>query len=476
MVNGVLYTTGGTRRAVIALDAKSGELIWVAHRSRGEARGRLPAPTLGTRRLVLDRRQGRRAHRLRDDRLQAGGAEREDRAADRVVRDQRHRRSQSRGREGTRVPIDLETGEIGMHSTPAGRQDIVIIGSAMREGAPSRRTTTPKGSSARSTSARGRSCGSSTPFRAPASSAARRGRTTRGRPTATSASGRRSAWTRSSASCISPSKRRHRISTAVIVPGNNLFAESLVCVDLKTGQRKWHFQFVHHPVWNFDVSSAPILADITVDGPGDQGGRGAEQAVVPLRLRSRHGQAHVANRREVRFRRHVPGEKTSPTQPSPDQTSRYARSRSSVPDDLIDFTPELHAQAMKLTERYRFGPMFNPPIAGQCRSACWATWQRHGGTNWTGGGYDPETAHRVCAGRQHAERIAWRRRAAERVLGHPVHLGESGRAALRRDPWTGRLLCRRLALPPSVRAKPGATQRQPRRRSAAPRRQPRLRG
>ena len=49
-------------------------------------------------------------------------------------------------------------------------------------------------------------------------------------------------------------------------PGNNLFAESLVCVDLKTGQRKWHFQFVHHPIWNFDMSSAPLLADVTIDG------------------------------------------------------------------------------------------------------------------------------------------------------------------------------------------------------------------
>ena len=80
-------------------------------------------------------------------------------------------------------------------------------------------------------------------------------------------------------------------------PGNNLFAESLVCVDLKTGQRKWHFQFVHHPLWNFDMSSAPLLADITVDGTRDQGGGGAEQAGLPLRVRSRDRPAGVADRR-----------------------------------------------------------------------------------------------------------------------------------------------------------------------------------
>ena len=78
-------------------------------------------------------------------------------------------------------------------------------------------------------------------------------------------------------------------------PGNNLFAESLVCVDLKTGQRKWHYQLVHHPIWNFDNSSAPLLLDINVNGKADQGGRAAEQAGVAVRLRSRHRPAGVAD-------------------------------------------------------------------------------------------------------------------------------------------------------------------------------------
>ena len=79
-------------------------------------------------------------------------------------------------------------------------------------------------------------------------------------------------------------------------PGNNLYGESLVCVDLKTGQRKWHFQIVHHPIWDYDLSSAPILLDINVGRQADQGGRAAEQGSVPLRVRSHHRPAGVADR------------------------------------------------------------------------------------------------------------------------------------------------------------------------------------
>ena len=83
-------------------------------------------------------------------------------------------------------------------------------------------------------------------------------------------------------------------------PGNNLYGESLVCVDLATGKKKWHFQFVHHPLWNDDMSSAPLIADVTIDGRAAQGRRGAEQAGLALGVRSRHGRADLADRREGR--------------------------------------------------------------------------------------------------------------------------------------------------------------------------------
>ena len=132
-------------------------------------------------------------------------------------------------------------------------------------------------------------------------------------------------------------------------PGNNLFGESLVAVDLKTGQRKWHFQLVHHPLWNYDNSSAAILADINVDG----------RAVKAVALPHKVGWLYVFDRvtgepvwpieeRPVP-KGDVPGEWYSPTQPFPTKPPAYAR-QAITTDDLIDFTPELRAQALKLME------------------------------------------------------------------------------------------------------------------------------
>src|SRR5438128_12445713 len=116
-------------------------------------------------------------------------------------------------------------------------------------------------------------------------------------------------------------------------PGNNLFAESLVCVDLKTGQRKWHFQLVHHPIWNFDNSSAPLLADINVDG----------RAIKAVAVPSKTGFLYVFDRvtgqpvwpieeRPVP-QSDIPSEKTSPTQPYPTKPPAYAR-QFLKPEDL----------------------------------------------------------------------------------------------------------------------------------------------
>jgi quinoprotein glucose dehydrogenase len=180
-------------------------------------------------------------------------------------------------------------------------------------------------------------------------------------------------------------------------PGNNLFAESLVCVDLKTGKRKWHYQVVHHPIWDYDLSSAPILADIVVNG----------KAIKAVAMPSKQAWVYVFDRvtgepvwpieeRPVP-KGDVPGEWYAPTQPFPTKPPAYARQAVTV-DDLIDFTPELRAQALKQIERYRNGPIFNPPtlskVEGPLAGLTIAT--LNGGTNWPGGGYDPET-HTVFA-------------------------------------------------------------------------------
>jgi quinoprotein glucose dehydrogenase len=180
-------------------------------------------------------------------------------------------------------------------------------------------------------------------------------------------------------------------------PGNNLFAESIVCVDLKTGKRKWHFQMVHHPIWDYDLSSAPILADINVDG----------KAIKAVAVPSKQGWLYVFDRvtgkpvwpieeRPVP-KGDVPGEWYSPTQPFPTKPPAYAR-QYIAENDLIDFTPELRAQAIKLIAQYKNGPMFNPPalskLEGPLAALTIAT--LNGGTNWPGAGYDPET-HTVFA-------------------------------------------------------------------------------
>ena len=147
-------------------------------------------------------------------------------------------------------------------------------------------------------------------------------------------------------------------------PGNNLFGESLVCVDLKTGQRKWHFQIVHHPIWDYDLSSAPILADITVNG----------RAIKAVAVPSKEAFLYVFDRvtgqpvwpieeRPVP-KGDVPGEWYSPTQPFPTKPPAYARQAVTV-DDLIDFTPEMREQALKNFRLYKTGPMFTPPVVSK---------------------------------------------------------------------------------------------------------------
>src|SRR5206468_702101 len=140
-------------------------------------------------------------------------------------------------------------------------------------------------------------------------------------------------------------------------PGNNLFGESLVCVDLKTGQRKWHFQFVHHPVWDHDMSSAAMLTDVNKDG----------KIVKAVAVPSKQGYVYAFNRitgeplwpmvETPVPQSDVPGEKTSATQPIPmdahGKPFAYARPCIKVPDDIIDFTPALRAEALDNLQRYR---------------------------------------------------------------------------------------------------------------------------
>jgi quinoprotein glucose dehydrogenase len=184
-------------------------------------------------------------------------------------------------------------------------------------------------------------------------------------------------------------------------PGDNLFGESLVCVDLKTGQRKWHFQFVHHPIWDHDMSSAPLIADVTIEGkPRKVVAVPSKQAFVYVFDRVTGEPIWPIVETPVP-QGDVPGEWYAKTQPIPTKPPAYGRPGMKIPEDVIDFTPELRAQAMEMLKRYKWGPntfpysgtLYNPPIVGDVNGLIGAIniGNASGGTNWPGGGYDPET-------------------------------------------------------------------------------------
>jgi quinoprotein glucose dehydrogenase len=180
-------------------------------------------------------------------------------------------------------------------------------------------------------------------------------------------------------------------------PGNNLFGESLVCVDARTGQRKWHYQLVHHPLWDMDISSAPILADIVVDGkPVKAVAQPTKQGFLYVFDRVTGKPVWPIEERPVE-KGNVPGEWYAPTQPFPTKPPVYSRNGVSK-DDLIDFTPALRDQALTAISKYKIGPVYTPPVASKADGplATLTLGTAAGGTNWPGASYDPET-HTVYA-------------------------------------------------------------------------------
>ena len=176
-------------------------------------------------------------------------------------------------------------------------------------------------------------------------------------------------------------------------PGNNLFAETLVAVDLKTGARKWHFQLVHHPIWDHDISSAPLLVDAVIDGrPRKLVAQPTKQSFLYVFDRIT-GQPIWPMPETAVPQSDVPGEKTSATQPIPTKPPPYARTHVTV-DDVIDFTPQLRATALENLKKFRWEP--TPFIPGVVPSATRLgainVGNTVGGINWPGASFDPETA------------------------------------------------------------------------------------
>jgi quinoprotein glucose dehydrogenase len=176
--------------------------------------------------------------------------------------------------------------------------------------------------------------------------------------------------------------------------GNNLYGSSIVALNAETGERVWHFQTVHHDLFDYDLPAAPVLIDITVAG----------RPIKALAQVTKHGFLFVLDRatgapvwpieeRPVP-KSTVPGETASPTQPHPTKPPPYEH-QGLTENDLIDFTPELRAEALEIVKRYVIGPPFTPPsVIGEGPNAKLGTIQlagASGGANWNGGAFDPET-------------------------------------------------------------------------------------
>ena len=177
-------------------------------------------------------------------------------------------------------------------------------------------------------------------------------------------------------------------------PGDNLFSQSLVCVEAETGERVWHHQLVHHGLWDYDMPTAPILMDLTVDGrPIEAVVQITKQAFAFVFDRATGEPVWPIEERPVP-QSGTPGEQTSPTQPFPTKPPAFDR-QGSTEDNLIDFTPELRAEALEIVKRYTTGPMFTPPtVRGDGPNDNQGTIQlpgSQGGADVQGAAFDPET-------------------------------------------------------------------------------------
>ena len=393
MVNGMIYTTAGTRRSVVALDARTGELKWVygmdegpraaasprqlsgrgvSYWTDGKGDDRVVFVTIGYQLVSLNARTGQPIPSFGKNGvidLKVG-----------VVI-------------GKDKQIDLEKGEIGLHSTPTVVGDTIIVGSSMAEGLGYRYSTNAKGLVRAYEAKSGKPIWRFNTIPMPGEF---------GNETWENGSwewtGNTGVWTQITADpeaglVYLPVEDPTIDEYGGHRPGDNLFAESLVAVDLKTGKRKWHFQLAHHPLWDHDISSAPLLIDATIDGrPRKLVAQPTKQSFLYVFDRLT-GQPIWPMPETAVPQSDLPGEKTSKTQPIPSKPPAYARTHVTT-DDLIDFTPALRATAIENLKRFRWEPTpYIPPVlAAEGRLGSINVGNTVGGINWPGAAFDPETA------------------------------------------------------------------------------------
>jgi quinoprotein glucose dehydrogenase len=396
MVNSTLYFTAGTRRTAVALDATTGELLWmhkvdegergeaaprrlsgrgVAFWSDGKGDDRIIYVTPGYVMYALDAKTG-----IPVPGFGTGG-----------MVDLKQNNDQE---------IDLVTGEIGLHSAPIVAKDVIVMGAAHREGGAPRSKTNAKGYVRGFDVRTGKRLWifHTIPLKGEA------GYDTWD-PDAAAYSGNTGVWAQMSADeelglVYMPVELPtgdyyggHRgVAPKLTGVEANLFSESLLALDVRTGERRWHYQLVHHGVWDHDIPCAPILMDLMVDGkPVKAIGQPTKQGWLYVFDRTNGRPVWPIEERPVE-KGDVPGEWYSPTQPFVTTPPAFERQGVSH-DDLIDFTPELRAEAVTLVANYKLGPLFTPPVVSKWEGPQGTLMLPNitGGANWQGGSFDPET-------------------------------------------------------------------------------------
>jgi quinoprotein glucose dehydrogenase len=387
MVKGILYSTAGTRRSVVALDAATGELLWVHGENEGQ-RGTVAPRQLSGRGLAYwtDGREERIIYVTPGYQMVALDA-----------------------KTGNRIPgfgkngiVDLKdeddqqieplNPDIGLHSAPIVSGNTVIVGAAHKPGGVPVSKTNVKGYVRGFDVRTGKRLWIFHTIPKPGEYGLNTWE-----QDSWSYTGNTGAWGQ-----MSIDEQLGLVYIGVELPtgdyyggprpGAGLFGESIVAVDLKTGVRKWHYQYVHHGIWDMDNPCPPILADITING----------RTVKAVAQPTKQAFMYVLNRETGEpiwpivekpvEKGTVPGEWYSPTQPFPTKPPAFDLQGISI-NDLIDFTPQLRAEAVQLVSKYKLGPMFTPGVVSKFEGplATLTAATAGGGSNWPGGSYDPET-------------------------------------------------------------------------------------
>jgi len=386
MANGVLYATAGIRRAVVAIDAQSGETLWMYRIDEGE-RGEY-APRKGPGRGVAYRRDGETEtvyvispgyHLIA---LNAHDGRPLDTFGDGGIVDLKANVDQD---------IDLEKARIGSSSPPIVVGDVVIVGAAFPAGGAPPTKEMPVGNVTGYDAVTGERLWIFHTIPQPGEP----GHETWMADSSTF-TGNVGVWAPMSADLdlgyvYLPTEAPTGDYYGGHRPGTNLYSQSLVCLDAKTGERVWHFQTVHHPIWDYDLPAPPVLIDINVEG----------RKIPAVAQITKHGLTFVFDRRtgepvwpivETPFpASDVPGEVTSPTQPIPSLPEPFMPN-GVTEDRLNDLTPEILAEARRIASEYKLGPVYTPAtLYTESNKGTLMSPSGGGGANWQGAVADPES-------------------------------------------------------------------------------------